>query len=47
MTPDAEAAAVRRAAEEQAQIEAIRARIEARRAALREGNPTTAVPVEQ
>lgn len=47
MTPDAEAAAVRRAAEEQAQIEAIRARIEARRAALREGNLTTAVPVEQ
>jgi len=45
--PEAEAEAVRRSAQQQAEVEAIRARIEAHRARLREGDPSIAVPVEQ
>jgi len=46
-SPEVEAEAVRRSAQQQAEVEAIRARIEAHRARLREGNPPIAVPVEQ
>lgn len=45
--PEAEAEAVRRSVQQQAEVEAIRARIEAHRARLREGAPPIAVPVEQ
>jgi len=44
---EAEAEAVRRSTQQQVEVEAIRARIEAHRARLREGSPPIAVPVEQ